>query len=92
MLPSQCVYRSIHIFDYHNGFVPRPRVCLPSARGSAVYVKLAPRATGFTRIGAEIGGDRTCHVCFIRWKAIIDHLLTHEKTMFKDLMSKYYSQ
>lgn len=22
------------------------------------------------------------------WKAIIDHLLTHEKTMFKDLMSK----
>lgn len=23
------------------------------------------------------------------WKSIIDHLLTHEKTMFKDLMSEY---
>lgn len=23
------------------------------------------------------------------WKSIIDHLLTHEKTMFKDLMSKF---
>lgn len=23
------------------------------------------------------------------WRSIIDHLLTHEKTMFKDLMSKY---
>lgn len=23
-----------------------------------------------------------------RWKSIIDHLLTHEKTMFKDLMSE----
>lgn len=28
--------------------------------------------------------------CFsYRWKSIIDHLLTHEKTMFKDLMSEY---
>lgn len=25
------------------------------------------------------------------WKSIIDHLLTHEKTMFKDLMSEYSS-
>ncbi|KAM7407321.1 hypothetical protein PAMA_003171 [Pampus argenteus] len=25
--------------------------------------------------------------CVLRWKSIIDHLLTHEKTMFKDLMS-----
>uniref|UniRef100_A0A3Q4BWF7 DOP1-like C-terminal domain-containing protein n=1 Tax=Mola mola TaxID=94237 RepID=A0A3Q4BWF7_MOLML len=25
--------------------------------------------------------------CASRWKSIIDHLLTHEKTMFKDLMS-----
>ncbi|XP_060785440.1 protein dopey-2 isoform X3 [Neoarius graeffei] len=25
--------------------------------------------------------------CFCHWKSIIDHLLTHEKTMFKDLMS-----
>ena len=24
------------------------------------------------------------------WKSIIDHLLTHEKTMFKDLMSKFF--
>lgn len=26
---------------------------------------------------------------FYSWKSIIDHLLTHEKTMFKDLMSKF---
>lgn len=25
---------------------------------------------------------------FFSWKSITDHLLTHEKTMFKDLMSK----
>lgn len=25
----------------------------------------------------------------LSWRSIIDHLLTHEKTMFKDLMSKY---
>jgi len=26
------------------------------------------------------------------WKSIIDHLLTHEKTMFKDLISEYSFQ
>lgn len=29
---------------------------------------------------------------FCSWKSIIDHLLTHEKTMFKDLMSEYRLQ
>lgn len=33
----------------------------------------------------------TSHVVY-RWKSIIDHLLTHEKTMFKDLMSEYSLQ
>lgn len=27
---------------------------------------------------------------FSSWRTIIDHLLTHEKTMFKDLMSKHF--
>lgn len=27
-------------------------------------------------------------LCLFSWRSIIDHLLTHEKTMFKDLMSK----
>uniref|UniRef100_A0A8B9GMA1 DOP1 leucine zipper like protein B n=1 Tax=Astyanax mexicanus TaxID=7994 RepID=A0A8B9GMA1_ASTMX len=27
--------------------------------------------------------------CACHWKSIVDHLLTHEKTMFKDLMSEY---
>ncbi|KAG8542289.1 hypothetical protein GDO81_027013, partial [Engystomops pustulosus] len=31
--------------------------------------------------------DTSC----IHWKSIVDHLLTHEKTMFKDLMSKSIS-
>lgn len=31
-----------------------------------------------------------CLTCVLySWKSIIDHLLTHEKTMFKDLMSEY---
>lgn len=30
----------------------------------------------------------TLMLCY-SWRSIIDHLLTHEKTMFKDLMSEY---
>lgn len=41
-----------------------------------------------TRV-SSVSNVLACHVCFVRWKAIIDHLLTHEKTMFKDLMSTY---
>lgn len=28
------------------------------------------------------------YIFVLSWKSITDHLLTHEKTMFKDLMSK----
>lgn len=32
----------------------------------------------------------TLSLSFFSWRAIIDHLMTHDKTTFRDLMSKLY--
>lgn len=34
--------------------------------------------------------SKSANLLFHSWKSIIDHLLTHEKTMFKDLMGEYH--
>lgn len=36
-----------------------------------------------------IGFYLTSSPVFSSWRAIIDHLMTHDKTTFRDLMSKY---
>lgn len=32
----------------------------------------------------------TSFLSFFSWRAIIDHLMTHDKTTFRDLMSRFY--
>lgn len=57
--------------------------------------KLFPCMKCLTKIFSEVNPyhsfpwlSNSFYILF-SWRSIIDHLLTHEKTMFKDLMSKY---